>query len=182
MRCIDGKLPLAYSLIIIIMASVFSFDVESQFDMQEMRNAVDQVNREISTRYDFKGIYVEVKLNEDDIVVTAPDTMKLKAIQDMLSQKMVNRSLSPKILDVQEHEPAANSALRQQFKLVKALNQDQCKVITKLIKDKLPKVKSSIQGATVRVSSKSKDDLQAVMALLKEDASVTAPLSFTNYR
>lgn len=164
------------------MASEFSFDVESQFDMQELRNAVDQVTREVSTRYDFKGAFVEIKLNDDDISVLAPDTMKLKSIQDMLMQKMVNRGLSPKILDVQEHEPASGGAVKQQIKLIKALNQDQCKVITKLIKDKVPKAKSSIQGTTVRVSSKSKDDLQAVMALLKADASVTAPLDFTNYR
>jgi len=163
------------------MAQEYSFDTVSQFDLQELRNAVDQVKREIIQRYDFKGSNVEVQLNDDDITVTAPDTMKLKAIQDMLFQKLVNRKLSPKILDMQEHENAAMGMLRQVIKLKKTLNQDQCKQITKLIKENFPKVKSSIQGETVRVSSKSKDDLQAVMTELRA-GKVDAPLQFINFR
>ncbi len=163
------------------MASEFSFDVVSEFDFQELRNAVDQVQREILTRYDFKGLHVEVTLNDDNIIVLAPDTMKLKAIQDMLFQKTVNRKLSPKIYKLGEPEPAANGALRQTITLIKTLDQETCKKISKTIKDKFPKVKPSIQGDAVRVSSKSKDDLQAVMAQLRAE-SLNVPLSFTNFR
>jgi len=164
------------------MASESSFDIVSDFDMQELRNAVDQVKREILTRYDFKGVQAEVTLNEDDIIVLAPDTMKLKAIQDMLLQKVVNRKLSPKILKMEEPEPAAGMALRQVIKLIKALDQEGCKQITKLLKEKFPKVKASIQGDTVRVSSKSRDELQAVIAALRQEGSFKMPLKFINYR
>jgi uncharacterized protein YajQ (UPF0234 family) len=164
------------------MASESSFDIVSQFDFQELRNALDQVKREISTRYDFKDSHAEVTLNEDDITVVAPDTMKLGAVKDMLFQKLVNRKLSPKILDIKEPEPAAGSMLRQVYKLIKVLDQDACKQITKIIKENFPKVKSTIQGTTVRVSSKSKDDLQAVMGKLRQEPSIKIPLEFTNYR
>ncbi len=164
------------------MASEHSFDVTSQFDLQELRNALDQVKREIVTRYDFKGLQVEVTLNENDITVIAPDTMKLKAIQEMLFQKLVNRKLSPKILDVQEPEPAAGGNLRQVIKLIKALSQEKCKVVTKFIKENFPKVKTNIQGETVRVISKDIDELQVVMQKLKDNTDVDAPLEFTNYR
>lgn len=163
------------------MASEFSFDVVSEFDFQELRNAVDQVQREILTRYDFKGLHVEVTLNDDNIVVLVPDTMKLKAIQDMLFQKTVNRKLSPKIYKLGEPEPAAMGALRQTITLIKTLDQETCKKISKIIKEKFPKVKPTIQGDAVRVSSKSKDDLQAVMAQLRAE-SLNVPLSFTNFR
>lgn len=164
------------------MASDFSFDIESQFDLQELRNAVDQTKRETQTRYDFRGTNTEITLSDDDITVIAPDKMKLSAIKDILFQKLVNRGLSPKILDFNEPEPASQANLRQLITLIKALNQDQCKSITAHIKANFPKVKSSIQGSTVRVSSKSKDELQAVMISLKKEESITAPLHFTNYR
>lgn len=164
------------------MASESSFDVVSQFDAQELKNAVDQAKREIMNRYDFKGIFTEITLNDDDITVVAPEKMKLNAIKDILFQKLVNRKLSPKILDVKEPEQASGGNLRQVMSLIKALDKDQCKAITKHIKDKFAKVKSSIQGDAVRVSAKSKDDLQAVMASLRGDESITTPLQFTNYR
>ena len=165
-----------------IMASDSSFDIVSDFDMQELRNAVDQVKREILTRYDFKGVKAEIDLNDDDITILAPDTMKLKAINDMLLQKVVNRKLSPKILDVQAHEEAGGMTVKQIVKLIKALDQEGCKEVTKVLKEKFPKVKGSIQGDTVRVSSKSKDELQAVMAGLRVDGSFKVPLKFTNFR
>lgn len=164
------------------MASESSFDIVSKYDEQELRNAVDQVKREIQNRYDFKGTNTEVTLNADDITVLAPDTMKLKAVQDVLTQKLVNRGLSPKILDIQEHEAAAGGTVRQLMKLIKVLNQEQCKQITKLVKDKFPKIKTSIQGETVRASAKSKDDLQALMVALRESPEIKVPLDFTNYR
>ena len=149
--------------------------------MQELRNAVDQVKREISTRYDFKGIPAEVILTDEDITVTVPDSMKLKAVADMLFQKLVNRKLSPKILEIKDPEQAAGGNLRQVIKLVKALDQETCKVISKLIKDGFPKAKASIQGDTVRVSSKSRDELQAVIAHIKS-RDLKIPVQFTNYR
>lgn len=164
------------------MASESSFDIESQFDLQELKNAVDQTKREVATRYDFRGSNTEITLNDEDVTVVAPDKMKLNAVKDILYQKLVNRGLSPKILDIKEPEPAAQAQLRQVIKLIKALNQDQCKAISKHIKEKFPKAKSSIQGTAVRVSSKSKDELQAVIVSLKADSSITAPLRFTNYR
>lgn len=165
------------------MASDSSFDIVSDFDMQELRNAVDQVKREILTRYDFKGVTAEVTLNEDDILVVAPDTMKLKAIQDMLLQKVVNRKLSPKILDMSaKHEEASGMTVRHVIKLIKALDQEGCKQVTRILKEKFPKVKATIQGTTVRVSSKSRDELQAVMGVLRQDHSFKVPLKFTNYR
>ena len=164
------------------MASDSSFDIVSDFDMQELRNAVDQVKREIVTRYDFKGVTAEITLGEEDITLIAPDSMKLKAMQDMLLQKVVNRKLSPKILDMKEPEPAAGMTLKQMVKLIKTLDQDGCKQITKFLKEKFPKVKASIQGDMVRVSSKSKDELQAVIAALRQEGSFKVPLRFTNYR
>jgi uncharacterized protein YajQ (UPF0234 family) len=163
------------------MASESSFDIVSQFDLQELRNAVDQVKREIGTRYDFKGIQAEVTLTDDDITIVVPDAMKLKAIQDMLFQKLVNRKLSPKILDIKDPEQAAGGNLKQLIKLIKALDQDNCKAISKTIKDNFPKVKPSIQGNCVRVSSKDKDNLQSVIAYLKGQEQ-KVPLEFTNYR
>ena len=163
------------------MASESSFDIVSEFDLQELRNAVDQVKREIGTRYDFKGVTAEVELTDNEITVTVPDSMKLKAVRDILFQKLVNRKLSPKILDLKEPEPAAGGNLRQMIKLVKALDQENCKVITRLIKDNFPKVKSAIQGDCVRVSSKNKDDLQSVIAYMKEQ-DMKIPVQFTNYR
>ncbi len=163
------------------MASDSSFDIVSEFDMQELRNAVDQVKREIATRYDFKGIRAEVILTDDDITLTVPDSMKLKAIQDMLLQKLVNRKLSPKILDIKDPEQAAGGNIRQVIKLVKALDQETCKTISKLIKDSFPKTKASIQGDTVRVSSKSRDELQEIIAHIKSK-DLKMPVQFTNYR
>ncbi len=164
------------------MASEPSFDIVSQFDFQELRNAVDQVKREIVTRYDFKGTNTEVTLGDNDITVVAPDAMKLKAVQEMLFQKLVNRKLSPKILEIREPEPAAGATMRQVYWLIKVLDSETCKLISKIIKDRFPKVKSGIQGTTVRVSSKDKDTLQTVIAALRAEGSIKIPLQFTNYR
>lgn len=164
------------------MASENSFDIVSQFDAQEVRNAIDQVQRELSTRYDFKGVYAEVQLHEDDITVIAPDSMKLEAIKSLILQKFINRKLSPQILDIQTSEPAAQGNLRQVMKLMKMLDQEQCKVISRLIRENFPKVKSSIQGNAVRTTSKSRDELQQVIAFLRQNTDIKLPLEFINYR
>lgn len=164
------------------MASEFSFDIVSDFDQQELTNAIDQVKREIGNRYDFRGTNTEVTLNENDITVVAPEKMQLKAVQDVIFQKLVNRKLSPKILDIQEFEPAAGGMMRQVMKLVKVLSQENAKEISKLIKEHFPKVKGSIQGECVRVSSKDKDNLQAVIQYFQKYEGLKVPVSFTNYR
>lgn len=163
------------------MASESSFDIVAQFDLQELRNAIDQVKREISTRYDFKGLPVQVNLTDDDITLLVPDGMKLQAVKDMIIQKVINRKLSPKILEFGDPQEAAGGSLRVVVKLLKVLDQETCKIITKLIKENFPKVKTNIQGTTVRVSSKSKDELQAVIVLLREQ-DFKVPAQFTNYR
>lgn len=164
------------------MAGESSFDIVSQFDPQELKNAIDQVKREVATRYDFKGITAEVTLDDDDITLLVPDMMKLKALQDMIFQKVVNRKLSPKILDLKDPEQAAGGNLKQVIKLIKALDQETCKTISKLIKDNFPKAKPSIQGTAVRVTSKNKDDLQAVITFLRAREDLKVPVEFTNYR
>jgi len=164
------------------MASEFSFDIVSQYDQQELVNAVDQVKREIGNRYDFRGTNTELTLNDSDITVMAPDNMKLKAVQDVLFQKLVNRKLSPKILDIQEHEPAAGGMLRQVMKLVKVMSQENAKEVSRIIKENFPKVKASIMGDAVRVSSKDKDNLQAVIAYFQKYEGLKVPVAFTNYR
>ena len=164
------------------MAQEFSFDIVCEFEMQEVKNAVDQVKKEIATRYDFKGVIAEIDLNDEEISMSAPDTMKLKSINDMLLQKIINRKLSPKILDVKPHEPGAQGSVKQKVKLIKILDQETCKTITKFIKDSYPKVKTNIQGETVRVISKDKDSLQEVIQGLKAKEDLKQPLKFTNYR
>lgn len=164
------------------MASDSSFDIVSQFDMQELRNAVDQVKREVATRYDFKDAHVEINLTDDDITLLVPDTMKLNAVRDMLTQKVINRKLSPNILEFKEPEQAMGGSLRVVVKLIKALDQESCKAVTKIIKERFPKVKTSIQGEIIRVTSKSRDELQEVIALLRGSNAVKVPLQFTNYR
>ncbi len=164
------------------MASEYSFDVVSDFDFQELRNAVDQVTREITTRYDFKGVDAEIELNDDDITILGPDNMKVKAISDVLLQKVINRKLSPKILEMKEPEPAGGATIKQIIKLVKVMDQETCKMITKVIKEQFPKVKGSIQGTVVRVSSKDKDSLQMVMNALRILPNLKVPITFTNYR
>lgn len=164
------------------MASDHTFDIVSQYNQQELVNALDQVRRETTTRYDFKGSHIEVTLNDEDITLIAPDSMKLEALKGVLLQKIINRKLSSKILDFQEPEPASGGALRQVVKLVKVLDQKQCKDISNQIRENFPKVKANIQGETVRVVSKNIDDLQAVIAHFRGKEDLPMPLDFINFR
>ncbi len=170
------------------MASDHTFDIVCQFDRQELVNALDQARREIATRYDFKDSHAEITLNEnqkeggDNITVLAPDSMKMEAVKGMLLQKLINRKLSPKILQFGEPEPAAGGALRLVIKLLKNLDQKQCKEISGLIRDNFSKVKPAIQGDSVRVSSKNIDDLQSVIEFLRTHPSLPMPLDFINFR
>ncbi len=166
------------------MAKDASFDIVSEFDKQELVNAVDQVKRELTTRFDLKDSNSDITLDDDkSITITTNDEMKLRNIFDILQSKMVKRNLSLKILDAQKAENALGGNVKQLIKLKKGLNQDLAKKITGYIKDTKLKVQASIQGDSVRVSGKSRDDLQAVIKVIKEkEDTIDAPLQFTNYR
>ena len=166
------------------MAKDCSFDVVSEFDRQELVNAVDQTKRDISSRFDLKDSNSSVELEADkSITITTSDNMKLKNIVDILQSKMVKRNLSIKILDPLPVENALGGSVRQVFNLKKGLNQDLSKKIVSEIKNSKLKVQASIQGDQVRVSGKSKDDLQDVIKLLREKEDVfNIPLQFVNYR
>src|SRR5574344_2358634 len=151
------------------MAKECSFDVVSEFDKQELVNAVDQVKREISSRFDLKNSNSDVELDvEKSITVTTCDDMKLRNIYDVLQSKLVKRDISIKILDAQPVENALGGNVRQVYNLKKGLTQELAKKIVADIKDSKIKVQASIQGEQVRVSGKDKDDLQAIIAMLRE--------------
>lgn len=166
------------------MAKDCSFDVVSEFDRQELVNAIDQTKRDIQSRFDLKDSNSTVDLDADKtITITTNDNMKLKNIVDILQSKMVKRNLSIKILDPLPVENALGGSVRQVFNLKKGLNQDLSKKIVSEIKNSKLKVQASIQGDQVRVSGKSKDDLQDVIKLLREKEDVfNIPLQFVNYR
>lgn len=164
------------------MAKDSSMDIISQFDLQEVRNAFDQTKKEVVIRYDLKMLGIEVEMTDDKITITAPSEMALNATWEIFLQKVVNRKLSPKILDRQELEKVGGNQVRYVANLIKALDQETAKKISKMIRDNFKKAKSSINGETVRVSSKSRDELQAIMTMLKADKSIERPLEFTNYR
>lgn len=166
------------------MAKDCSFDIVSEFDRQELVNAVDQTKREIQTRFDLKDSNSSVGLEADKtITITTNDNMKLKNIVDILQSKMVKRNLSIKILDAGNVENALGGNVKQVFNLKKGLTQELAKKITTEIKNSKLKVQASIQGEQIRVTGKSKDDLQEVIKLLrgKED-DFQIPLQFVNYR
>ena len=164
------------------MADDHSMDVVVNFDMQEMKNAVDQCKREALNRYDLKDSNLEIELTDTEFKVNAENEFQIEAVYDILSRKMAGRNISPKILDRQKIEEAGGMRMRQVMKLLKVLDQETSKIITKLMKENFPKAKSSIQGDTVRISSKSIDDLQAIMSFLKMRQEMKIPLLFTNYR
>jgi uncharacterized protein YajQ (UPF0234 family) len=163
------------------MAGEASFDVVSEFDEQELRNALDQVRRETGQRFDFKGVTVDLSQTKEELVLVTDDEYRAGAVKDLIESKAIRRNLSLKIFDWGKVEPSGGNKVRQEIKLRRGLPDDLAKRITKLIRDEFPKVKSQIQGDAVRVSAKSKDDLQKVMTRLRElDESV--PLQFQNYR
>ena len=164
------------------MASEYSFDVVSKIDQQELANALDQTQREIVARYDFKNVLADIKTAEGALTIHTADEYKFAAIMEILKSKLIRRGIDLKILGEEKREDASGGTLRVTIKLVEGISGEYAKTINKLIRDKLPKVKSTIQGEELRVSSKSKDELQAVMQLLKSDPTVTLPLQFTNYR
>lgn len=163
------------------MAGASSFDVVSDFDQQELVNALDQVRREVATRFDFKGSRVAIELGRGEITLTANDEFRAKAVKDLIQTKAVRRGLSLKIFDWGRLEPAAGGSVRQRIGLVRGLTSEQAKELSKGVRDRFPKVKPVIQGDALRISGKSKDDLQAVITHLR-GLDYPVPLQFVNYR
>jgi uncharacterized protein YajQ (UPF0234 family) len=165
------------------MASSSSFDIVSEFDRQELVNALDQVRREVATRYDFKGSKVEVTLSEKDVTVVTDSEMRSAAVQDLIGSKAVRRGLSLKVFDWGDVEPAGGLTFKQVAGLRQGLPEDVAKKVTKLIRDEFPRCKGQIQGGAVRVTGKSKDDLQQVIARLRQEGEgYPVALQFKNYR
>jgi uncharacterized protein YajQ (UPF0234 family) len=163
------------------MAAENSFDIACKIDMQEVTNALDQARREIETRYDLKGSKNEVALDKTDITLTAADDMKLKAVVDILQSRLHKRGVPLKALTYGAVEPAAGGVLRQKISLQDGIPIEKAKEIVRIIKDTKLKVQAAIQADQVRVSGKNRDDLQKVIALLRE-RDLGIALQFTNYR
>jgi uncharacterized protein YajQ (UPF0234 family) len=163
------------------MAAENSFDIVCKVDMQEVTNALDQARREIDTRYDLKGSKNEVKLEETDITLTVPDEMKLKAVIDILQSKLHKRGIPLKALDYGKVEEASGGALRQKIAIQQGIPIEKAREIVRLVKDSKVRVQVAIQEDQVRVSGKNRDDLQKIIALVK-DRDFGIALQFTNYR
>ena len=160
-----------------------SFDVVSRVDLQEMDNAVNQVRKEVETRYDFKGSKTSVELARKDAVIRfhTEDDMKLRALKDMLIGKVVKRGIDVKALDFGKPEPAGGDTLRQEVTIAEGIDIEVARKVVKAIKDKKLKVQAAIQGDEVRVTGKKRDDLQEVIAFLREQ-DFGIPLQFVNMR
>jgi hypothetical protein len=165
------------------MAGDVSFDVVSDFDRQELVNALDQVRREVATRYDFKGGRADLELGKEEIVLRTDSELRANALKDLIESKAVRRGLSLKVFDWGPLEPAGGTTLRQRIGLRRGLPEDLARKISKLIRDEYPKVRGQIQGDAIRVSGKSKDELQRVIARLREESEgYPVALQFENYR
>lgn len=163
------------------MAGDSSFDVVSDFDDQEMRNALDQVQREVRQRYDFKGVTYELTASKTELVLLTDDEFRAKAVRELIESKAVKRGLSLKIFDWGKIEPAGGNKVRQHITLRRGLDEDLARKLSKMIREEFPKSKPQIQGDAIRVFGKSRDDLQRVIVRLKELDEPVA-LQFTNYR
>ena len=163
------------------MAAESSFDVVSQYDEQELVNALDQARREIAQRFDLKDTKTDIKHDKKNLTITTASEFTLKSVMDVLESKMVKRSLSLKILKPGKIETASGGTVRQVIELQEGISQDLAREISKLIRDGFPKARPQIQGDAVRVVAKSRDELQSVIALLK-GKDFPVPLQFINYR
>ena len=158
-----------------------SFDVVSEADMIEVRNAVDQSNKEITTRFDFKGSDARVEQKENDLTAYADSEFQLGQVRDVLTNKLAKRKVDVRFLDEGKVEKIGGDKVKQVIKVKNGLDSDTAKKITKVIKESKMKVQASIQGDTVRVTGAKRDDLQAAMQLLRKDVPDT-PLDFNNFR
>ena len=157
-----------------------SFDVVSEVDFHEVTNAVDQANRELKTRFDFRGVDAKFERTEDVVRVTAEADIQLDQMIDMLRAKLVKRSIDPKVMDIGDQEHVGK-LLHKNIKIQEGVESLLAKKIVKLIKDKKMKVQAAIQGEKVRVTGKKRDDLQQVMSMLKEE-DIETPLQYNNFR
>ena len=165
------------------MAENFSFEVVSDFDRQELVNALDQVKREISQRYDLKGTDTSLDLDKENIFITTNSELTLNAVVDIIRQKSIKRKLSLKIFDFGSIENISGNKVKQTITLKKGLNQEVAKKISKKIRDEIKKINVSINGEALRVASKSKNDLQLAIKLLAElEESHKIPLQANNFR
>ena len=164
------------------MASDNSFDVVSKVDLQEVKNAIEQASKEVHTRFDLKDSHSKIELEGDEAIqLASASEYSLKAVIEILSQRMVKRGISLKNLEFEKLEPAANSSVRQKIKLKQGVNSDAARKIVAMIKESKLKAQASIQGDTVRVVSKDKDVLQTIMGKLRA-GDFGGALQFTNYR
>ena len=164
------------------MAADFSFDVVSKLDLQEVENAVNQANKEIQTRFDFKGSVSRIDWDKKELLTLySDDEQKLKSVVDVLQSKLVKRGISLQALDYQKIEPAEKATVRQPVKMKQGIESEKAKAVVKALKDAKLKVQASIQGDQLRVVSKSKDELQTTMNFIRgQDFGL--PLQCTNYR
>lgn len=163
------------------MAQSYSFDIVSQLDRQELKNALDQTTREIATRYDLKDTKTEIAAEESRLVITTDGELTLKSVRDLLESKFVRRGLSLKVLDYGKVEPAAGGRVRQEIALKQGIGEELAREITKKLRADHKKVQGQIQGDAIRVTAKVKDDLQGVIQDLKAQ-DYPVPLQFINYR
>ncbi len=163
------------------MAQEFSFDVVSKTDMQEVANAIQQAQKELAQRFDFKGSKSSIELTAGEIILISDDEGKLRSVKDIVETKLVKRKVSLKALEYGKVEQAAGSTVRQHTKIVQGIEIEKAKAVVRTIKDAKLKVQASIQSDQVRVVGRNKDDLQKAIALLREN-DFGIPLQFTNYR
>jgi uncharacterized protein YajQ (UPF0234 family) len=163
------------------MAGEVSFDVVSEFDEQELRNALDQVRREVAARYDFKGATVEITQAKAELILLVDGEFRAKGVRDLIESKAVRRGLSLKVFDWGRLEPAGGDKVRQHIGLRRGLPDELARRIAKLVREEFPKAHAQVQGDAVRVSAKSKDELQRVIARLR-GLDEPVPLQYTNYR
>jgi uncharacterized protein YajQ (UPF0234 family) len=163
------------------MAQEFSFDIVSKTDMQEVANAVQQAQKELAQRFDFKGSKSSIELSKDELVLVSDDEGKLRSLKDIVESKLVKRKVSLKAIDYGKLEDASLGTVRQKAKIIQGIESEKAKAIVKAIKDEKLKVQASIQSDQVRVVGRSKDDLQRAITLVKEK-DFGIPLQFTNYR
>lgn len=163
------------------MASEYAFDIVSKVDFQEVNNAVTQAMKEIENRFDFKGSKSKITLEGEQLVVASEDEYKLSSVIDILQSKLIKRGVPILNMDYGKIEPASGATVRQTIKMKQGIDQENSKKINVLIRDSKLKVKSQIQGDQLRVTGKSKDDLQQVMTMLR-GAGLSLELQFTNFR
>ena len=166
------------------MASESSFDIVSEINLQEVDNAINQAQKEIGTRYDFKGTAAAVEFNrkEKELTLTADAEPQLEAVRKVVVEKFIKRGVDPKAMDPQKVEEATHKTVRQKVKLKSGIDKETAKVITKRIKEMKLKVQASIQGEAIRVSGSKKDDLQAVIAAIRANPPQGVAIQFNNFR